>query len=126
MRVEVDDVLAAVDRVVDPCSAAMGVPVGLHDLGLVVDVQPADDRITVRLRLTSPCCAYGPQLAAAVAAEIAALPGHPVADVTIDHASMWTPAMMSATATDALAARRRRTLELTALEPYDWSGRVST
>ena len=51
-----------INQVVDPCSASIGIPIGLVDLGLVrsVEVDNAADRpdVIVRLRLTSPGCMF--------------------------------------------------------------------
>jgi len=42
-------------------------------------------------------------------------------DVTVDHTETWSPADLSDGATAALDDRRRRTIELTAARPHDWS-----
>lgn len=121
MTPRADEVLDALDRVVDPCSSALGVPLGLRAMGLVAGVEIGDGRVAVRLRLTSACCAYGPMLSAAAADEIGRLPAVRAVDVTVDHTETWSPADLSDGAAAALDDRRRRTIELTAARPHDWS-----
>ena len=62
-----DAVVAALDAVVDPCSNALGEPLGLHEMGLTSRVDIDDDAcaVVVTMRLTSQCCAYGPTMALA-------------------------------------------------------------
>jgi len=114
------DVRAAVDRVVDPCSNAMGVPLGLLAMGLVdvVDVSP---RVELRLRLTSPCCSYGPTLAAALVTEVGRLPDVADVHVEIDHGAMWSPARISVDAAASLRRRRAHTVFVTGVRPHDWT-----
>lgn len=117
------DVSAALDRVVDPCSSAMGMPLGLVAMGLVKGIQhdTASGTIEVRLRLTSPCCAYGEVLADAARRELEQLPAVVTATVVVDYSAGWTPVDISHHAHTALAARRATTVALTGVQPYDWT-----
>lgn len=61
---EVSTVRAALNKVVDPCSAARGVPIGLTDMGMVrnVRIEQGDGGavgVVVTLRVTSPGCMLG-------------------------------------------------------------------
>lgn len=114
---------AALDRIVDPCSNALGEPLGLREMGLVVglDIDHTAGSVAVTMRLTSPCCAYGPMMAIAAERELEAVEGVVDACVTIDHGAVWSPAEMVGAASVRLAERRRRTLELSDVRPYDWS-----
>lgn len=116
-------VAAAIDRVVDPCSNALGQPLGLAEMGLVSDVEIDDvaGSVEVTIRLTSPCCAYGPTMAVAAEGELAAVAGVRRAAVAIDHAAVWTPSRMAPSASVRLARRRARTASITDTRPYDWS-----
>lgn len=116
---------AALDRVVDPCSNALGEPLGLREMGLVsaVEIDDVERCVSVTMRLTSPCCAYGPSMAVAAERELLAVPGVRNARVGIDHAAVWTPGEITAGAAVRLAERRRRTVELTDARPYDWASR---
>lgn len=114
------EIRAAVDRVVDPCSLAIGMPLGLAAMGLVdvVDVSPL---VELRLRLTSPCCAYGPTLAAAMAAEVGRLRDVVDVHVEIDYGAMWSPARISVDAAASLQRRRAHTVSVTGVRPHDWT-----
>jgi metal-sulfur cluster biosynthetic enzyme len=116
---------AVLDSVVDPCSNALGEPLGLREMGLAttVAIDDAAGSVEVTMRLTSPCCSYGPMMATAAERELAALPGVRSAVVRIDHGAVWTPAAIVGPAAERLAARRARTLELSGITPYDWSRR---
>ena len=119
-RFEVD---AALDRVVDPCSNALGEPLGLQAMGLIadVDIDQATGEVRATMRLTSPCCAYGPMMAMAAERELQRVAGVATATVTIDHAAVWTPTEILAEAAERLSARRTRTIALSAVRPHDWS-----
>ena len=54
-RTEVERVL---NEIVDPCSAACGVPIGLVDMGIVESVDVRDDGISVGLLPTFPGCLF--------------------------------------------------------------------
>jgi metal-sulfur cluster biosynthetic enzyme len=119
-RAAVDD---ALDRVVDPCSKALGVPLGLREMGLTTSVTVDDEAgaVQVTMRLTSPCCAYGPMLADAAKRELERVPSVTSASVEIDHAAVWVPADMGADAMSRLERSRRRNLALDDIRPHDWS-----
>lgn len=114
---------AALDRVVDPCSNALGEPLGLREMGLASSVAIDDVRgdVRVTMRLTSPCCAFGPTMAVAAEREIGRVVGVRRATVVIDHGAVWSPTEVTARANDRLAARRRHTVEMTGVAPYDWT-----
>lgn len=113
----------ALDRVVDPCSNALGEPLGLREMGLTssVDVDDASGTVAVTMRLTSPCCAYGPTMAVAAERELAAVPGVRSATVTIDHGAVWTPAEILPGPSMRFSVRRARTIALSGVQPHDWS-----
>lgn len=125
MTVTLAEVHAALDRVVDPCSNAMGAPLGLHEMGLAHDVSldVAARAVRVTMRVTSPCCAYGPAMAVAAQRELAALDGIDVATVEIDHGAVWVPTAMTPAAIERIELRRRATRELAGVTPYDWTSR---
>lgn len=124
-RARRDAAVAAVDRVIDPCSAAMGLPIGLAELGLatvhVLDSTDTQAQVRVRLRLTSPCCAYGPTMAGAIEQELNALNWVRSASVEIDHAAMWTESRIAPEAAARLAMRRSTTIAVTGVQPYEWT-----
>lgn len=91
------------DTIGDPCSVAVGVPMGLGEMGLLERIEvDADGNVEIDLRLTSPSCmmlGYFKVEAERLAKSIAG-----VRTVTIksDTGFDWRPEMMSP------AARRRR------------------
>ena len=119
-RHAIDD---ALDRVVDPCSNALGQPLGLREMGLMssVGIDNACGAVVVTMRLTSPCCAYGPTMALAAERELAAVTGVKSATVTIDHGAVWTPAEILPSAAMRLSERRSHFVAVVDVQPYDWS-----
>jgi len=115
---------AALDRVVDPCSCALGEPLGLREMGLAheVRVDQARGEVAVTMRLTSPCCAYGASMAVAARDELRRVDGVRTATVEIDHGAIWTPAALTGGAGVRLEVRRDRTRALTGVRPHDWRG----
>jgi metal-sulfur cluster biosynthetic enzyme len=98
-----EQVTERLNSIGDPCSVAVGTPMGLAEMGLVeaVDVDEAG-HATIRLRLTSPTChmiGYFHVEAKKRAAEVDGVSSVSVeADIGLD----WDPSMMTA------AARTRR------------------
>jgi metal-sulfur cluster biosynthetic enzyme len=96
-------VRAALDRVVDPCSIATGVPISLPDMGLVKDVRAEGDEVVVQLRLTSPFC-FQIGLILERIEELTC--GVGTVRVEVDHGDEWLPDMMAAHARRRLRAVR--------------------
>lgn len=89
-----DQILAALENVVDPCSKAMGRPMSIVELGLIdgEGVQIRDDRVEVGLVLTEPSCAFFRNLSSWIEAELLALG---VREVTVTtRAELWVPSRM--------------------------------
>jgi metal-sulfur cluster biosynthetic enzyme len=87
------------EGIVDPCSQAVGAPVGLASMGLVLDVSvggaPGAAVVNVELGITEPGCMMQGIFSATAEREIRALPG--VADVVvrIEHGHVWDPEDMA-------------------------------
>lgn len=65
LRAKVENLL---DEIIDPCSAGMGMPIGLMSMGLIKElnlstVAPEKQKVEILLRLTSPCCMMAPHFA---------------------------------------------------------------
>lgn len=116
------DVRAAVGRVVDPCSDALGVPLDLAEMGLIESVEVDRDAGTAHVALvtTAPCCAYGPRMARALEEELRALPWVRDCRVELRHELVWTPDRMTPDAHLRLGARRDRVRGALDVRPYDW------
>ena len=63
------------------------IPVNIVDLGLVYDVEVAEDTVAVKMTLTAPGCGMGTMIAADAREKIMALDG--VSDATVD--LVWDP-----------------------------------
>ena len=117
--------ISLANGIVDPCSAAQAVQVGLVDMGMLLHVgiapaagvAPAAEAatawdVTLRLRTTGPGCLYGVYFERELRDRIGSQPD--VASLTLewDDAWDWTPDAMAPAARDALAARRRALIAL--------------
>lgn len=101
-------VAAALDRVVDPCSIATGVPITVRDMGLVERITDTDGDVTVHLRVTSPFCMQIANLRERIAEVTDGLVGVRSVTVAVDDGTAWLPQMMSPNARSRL--RRVRPL----------------
>jgi metal-sulfur cluster biosynthetic enzyme len=106
------DIRAALDEIVDPCSRAAGAPAGLDEMGLVREVRiergPAGARVGVVLALTEPTCLMGIPFVRSARERLAAIDGVAEVDVSLAAGFEWTPAQLS----PAYAARLERVREL--------------
>lgn len=102
------DVERALTRVVDPCSIATGVPIGLPNMGLVKGIDVDGGHVTVTLRLTSPACFQVGIILKAAERAVGELPGVTEVTCRIDYEQDWTPDMMAQSSRDEL--RRVRPL----------------
>ena len=84
------------------------IPVNIVDLGLIYDVDVADDesgkgkRVAVKMTLTAPGCGMGPTIAADARQRIVTLPGVADADVIVVWDPQWAPSMISAAGKEKL------------------------
>ena len=104
-------VKAAINEVTDPCSQALGVAIGLGDMGLLwkLEVEPAGGGWSVRLtlRLTSPGCLYFVYFEDSIRERI----DHPSIEsleIAFDSGLDWTPDDMAPSARRRLQAYRSR------------------
>lgn len=70
-------------------------PVNIVDLGLIYDVQIADDRIDVKMTLTTQGCGMSGHIAGEAEEQLRCLPGVRQAAVEIVWDPPWTPNMIS-------------------------------
>lgn len=84
------------------------IPVNIVDLGLIYDVDVAEDesgkgkRVSVKMTLTAPGCGMGPTLASEAEQRIIALPGVASANVALVWDPQWSPSMISAAGKEKL------------------------
>jgi metal-sulfur cluster biosynthetic enzyme len=102
-----EEVVASLTEVIDPCSAATGVPLSIVDMGLVRHVSIEGGEVRVELRLTTPLCHQVPYFIMEIERLVGALDG--VRSVTCDHdvGIEWHPGLMSPAASGRLAAGLR-------------------
>jgi metal-sulfur cluster biosynthetic enzyme len=112
--ITVEDVHAALEGIVDPCSAATGVPLSILDLGLLGRVEISGDEVLVDLRLTSPLCHQAPYFIMEVEQRVGALVGVRSVVCRTDIGVAWEPTMMRQDAVRRLTTRRQ---ELDARHP---------
>jgi metal-sulfur cluster biosynthetic enzyme len=105
-------VRSVADGIYDPCSMAIGLNVGLTEMGLIreITVEPGVDgwRIDVRIRLTSPGCQYFFYFQQELEARLLSHPT--VAEVAVhwDERLDWTPEDLAPSAREKIAARQQR------------------
>jgi metal-sulfur cluster biosynthetic enzyme len=102
-------VRAALERVVDPCSIATGVPITLPEMGLVAGVEVEAGAATVHLRVTSPFCMHIGNMQERIIEVVREVPGVEEVEVVVDDGNEWLPSMMSERAQAQL--RRVRPLD---------------
>lgn len=72
------------------------IPVNIHELGLIYEVNVAPDgAVVVRMTLTSPACPAAGSLPPEVEAKVRAVPGVSGAKVEVVWDPIWTPERMS-------------------------------
>jgi metal-sulfur cluster biosynthetic enzyme len=112
-----DEVAEALNRIVDPCSATAGTPIGLVDMGIVEAVSVDDGRVSITLLPTFPGCLYTAVFAGEIEQRLDRLGWVEAVEVTVDHGpELWDENRIAPPARARLRAdrdRRRRALELT-------------
>jgi metal-sulfur cluster biosynthetic enzyme len=85
----------ALDRIVDPCSIATGVPISLVDMGLIKEITIDGSNVHVTLRLTSPLCFQSAKIAEAIERNVTSVHGVGSVTCTIDTSMDWMPSMIA-------------------------------
>jgi metal-sulfur cluster biosynthetic enzyme len=89
-----EQVRAALECVVDPCSVATGVPLNVLQMGLLRGIEVQGGRVRVKLRLTSPLCFQFAYFQEAIEKAIGQLPGVEGVVCEADHGLEWRPEMI--------------------------------
>lgn len=99
------------DEIHDPCSMAIGLNVGLAEMGLIREIAatsgPEGWRVRVRLRLTSPGCQYFFSFREQLETRLLAHEGVAEVRVEWDEHLDWTPADMAASVRKKIEQRNR-------------------
>jgi metal-sulfur cluster biosynthetic enzyme len=100
-------VMACLEKIVDPCSVASGVPAGLVSMGLVGPVQIEEGakgaKVQVTLYITEPGCLMGSLFELTARRALNELPGIAEAEVAMDYTHVWGPEQMSPSYREHLA-----------------------
>ncbi len=78
------------------------IPVNIVDLGLVYDVQVADDTVNVKMTLTSPGCPAHGMITESVKEKLESIEGVRQVNIEIVWEPPWDPSRMSAAARQQL------------------------
>lgn len=98
-------IMACLEQITDPCSAASASPMNLVEMGLIRSVEIDEDgAVSIALRLTSPACFMVGHMAEEAKRLIGPLPGVTAVELIPDAGLDWSPADIKAPA----AGRRRR------------------
>ena len=81
-----EKVIDALKTVVDP---ELGIDI--YTLGLIYEVTPLEEKVKVKMTLTSPMCPYGPQVIADVKESVGKIPGVKEVDVELTFEPLWEP-----------------------------------
>ncbi len=110
------EIRTLLDTIKDPCSLGSGCPLGIAEMGLVVQVKIHDGDVTIGLRLTSPGCHFAALMMQEIEDQVAALPGVRTVKVQLVADYTWSEDDISASAhTRLTAVRVTRTKRLKAL-----------
>lgn len=101
-------VLAAINEIVDPCSAGIGMPTGIADLGLIDRLEIDDGRVDVTLITTAPHCMFVGMFKEQIEHRVGATPGVASVRVTMNYETMWDESRMSEGARARTVERHRR------------------
>ena len=90
-----EEILARLERVLDPCSCMTDRPLNIVELGLVEEISWGETDVSVELVPTSPICLYMGEMIAEATAELRSLPW--VDDVSVTQRSdrLWHPERMT-------------------------------
>jgi metal-sulfur cluster biosynthetic enzyme len=102
------EVLAAINGIVDPCSAAIRVPIGIADLGLVEALELDGGRVEVVLITTSPFCMFVGLFQEEVERRVSAMPWVESVHVRLNGEPIWEESRMTSAARAELAERYPR------------------
>jgi metal-sulfur cluster biosynthetic enzyme len=101
-------VLAVLETIVDPCSKAIGHPIGLVGMGVVERVDVTGGEVSVLLLPTFPACIFRGFFEAEVESRLSALPWCEKVDVSFCSADRdWDESRMSRAARAALGRPSR-------------------
>jgi len=87
-------ILSALDEVLDPCSVAVGKPIGIASLGLVESCTVENGEVDLVLCTTGPGCMLIGNLLQAADARIRSVAGVRDVRISVDTSIIWSTARM--------------------------------
>ena len=91
------EVRAALNGIIDPCSAVAGAPAGLDEMGLIRQLRVSGADVEVTIGVTEPGCMMGASFVARAQELLDGMDGIATADVRLDHAMDWEPSDLDPT-----------------------------
>ena len=85
-----EEIISAIKQVYDP-----EIPVNVYDLGLVYNVDFDQDKIQIKMTLTSQGCPSAKQIPDMIRTRVSALPNVKDVEVQIVWEPQWNPSMIS-------------------------------
>ena len=85
-----EDVIKAIKQVYDP-----EIPVNVYDLGLIYSVDLSEDKVNVKMTLTSQGCPSAQQIPDMIRSRLSVLPDIKDVDVEVVWEPQWNPSMIS-------------------------------
>lgn len=102
------EVLSELDKIVDPCSAGLGTPIGLVGMGVIDEVAVTGGSVSIRLLPTFPNCMFRGMFEEEIETRLAALPWCREVSVAFCPADRtWDESRMTAEALGALRRKRK-------------------
>ena len=86
-----EEVVQAIKQVFDP-----EIPVNIYDLGLIYDIAFDQNKVNVKMTLTSPGCPSAQQIPDMIRARLSVLPEVKDVDIQVVWDPEWNPSMISA------------------------------
>ena len=101
MSIDAQQVFAALERVPEPCSIAMGAAESIVSMGLVESVDVDGDTVDVSLVLTDPSCVHFTAMRRYIVDEVTASTAASTVRVRMSTTQLWTPERMHPSAPPA-------------------------
>ena len=92
-----ETIYAALKHIYDP-----EVGINIVDMGLIYDLEMADNKVDLTMTLTSPACPAGPQILAQIDTQLKTLEGVDDVDIKVVWTPPWSPDMLTEEARDQL------------------------
>ena len=92
-----ETIYAALKHIYDP-----EVGINIVDMGLIYDLEMAENKVDLTMTLTSPACPAGPQILAQIDTQLKTLEGVDDVDIKVVWTPPWSPDMLSEEARDQL------------------------